>query len=191
MIPLHRFAKILLLLVLCGCAHSARQVIELHYPTTDLYRAAGKGDLEALAKANDTQIKNANEIGTTLLMVAARRNRLNSVDYLLGRGAIANSLDMHKQSVLHYALPVRNPLINAALINAGADPSVEDQFGVVPAVVWAEQGSFDSLLLGLQSKEKWCCLAQIKEEVHKILDAASKQKKYIPPAIFLVLKELE
>lgn len=182
---------LVLVLVVSGCATSAKRIAELQYPTPELYRAAGVGDLVALAKATDVQIRGSNQIGTTLLMVAARRNQMNSVDYLLSRGAAANAMDMHNQTVLHYALPVRNKLMNAALINGGADPSVEDQLGVVPALMWADEGNFDSLLLALQNKDKWCCLPDIKAELHKICSEASKEKKYIPPSLFLVMKELE
>ncbi len=183
--------KLVATILLFGCSSAEKRAVELQSPTPELYRAAGSGDLATLAKASDLQVNGSNKIGTTLLMVAARRNQLNSVDYLLSRGAAANAMDTQKQTVLHYALPVRNPLLETALINAGADPSVEDILGVVPAVMWAEDGNLNSLLLGLQHKDKWCCLADIKTEIHNILGEASKQKKYVPPSLFLVLKELE
>lgn len=191
MIRFSRFANFFLSLFLLSCAHSAPQKALLAMPTPEHFRAAGTGKLDILAQANDVQIKGANGLGTSLLMVAARRNQLASVDYLLARGAPANALDMHRQTVLHYALPSKNPSLNAALLNAGADPSVEDQFGVVPAVMWAEEGSYDSLLLALQNKDKWCCLVEIKAELQNILTAAKKRRKYIPPSLFLVLKELD
>jgi ankyrin repeat protein len=191
MIRFSQFIKLGLLLTLMSCVHSAPRKVELSVPTPELYRAAGTGNLEALAQASDLQVKGANELGTTLLMVAARRNRLNSVDYLLSRGAAANAIDIHKQTVLHYALPVKNALLNSRLLSAGADASVEDQFGVVPAITWAEEGSLDSLLLAVQNKDKWCCYGETRVEIQNVLREASKKKKYVPPALFLILKELE
>lgn len=176
---------------LISCANAEKRAVEDQTPTPELFRAAGSGDLAALAKASDLQVKGANQLGTTLLMVAARRNQMNAVDYLLTRGAPANAMDFQKQTVLHYALPAKNRLMDTALINAGADPSVKDDFGVVPAVMWAEGGSFDTLLIGLQNKEKWCCLSDIKAEIHDVLTETAKGKKYVRPALFLVLKELE
>ncbi len=191
MFRLSRALYCVLFLILISCASTEKRALELQTPTPELFRAAGLGDLEKLATATDLQIRGSNHLGTTLLMVAARRNRLNSVDYLLSRGAAANAMDFQKQTVLHYALPVKNRFLDAAIINAGGDPSVEDEFGVVPAVMWAENRNFDLLHTALQQKEKWCCLANIKTEIQSILDETSKGRKYVPPALFLILKELE
>lgn len=179
-----------LTVLLCSCAHQPIAPL-VSQPSQDLYQAAGKGDLVGLAKANDFQIKGSNQTGTTLLMVASRRNQVKSVDYLLSRQADAKAADLHKQTVLHYALPTHNEKIFSSLLNAGADPTVDDVFGVVPLVTWAEEDLYNTMLVALEHKDKWCCYARIKNEIHNILDAEVKHRKYIPPTLFLVMKDLE
>lgn len=186
----HSITVLLTSVILFGCAHSAKPV-EFSNPTPELFRAASRGDIAELSKANNYQVNGTSSLGTTLLMVAARRNQPESVAYLISRNANASAIDMHKQTVLHYALPPRNRQVITALLKAGADPTIEDFFGVVPLISWAEDGMYDVMLTALENKDRWCCYAQIKDELHKILNAALKEKKYIPPTLFLVLKDLE
>ena len=97
------------------------------------YQAAGKDDVAALARVPDADLNRANENGTTLLMVAARRGNLESVRALLKRGADPRARDHDGQTVLHYALPSKNRALISELLRAGADPHVTDRFGVTPA----------------------------------------------------------
>jgi hypothetical protein len=114
-----------------------------------LMQAAGKGDVDALAKEldNGTPINTQDETGWTALMLAAEQCHELAVRQLLERNARVNMKDHRGDDALMgaasaYCFP-REPQaqIIKLLIARGADPNSADDLGLTPLMVVTTHGN--------------------------------------------------
>lgn len=117
-----------------------------------LLQEAGRGDLERVRSILDhgVGVNDANEIGYTPLMSAARSYQVEIVSFLIERGADVKAVDSDGQSVLHAAVgespsqPERQATCVKMLLEAGADGNITTPSGDTPLMHAAWFGCIDS-----------------------------------------------
>ena len=119
----------------------------------DPIRAAYRGDVEAVQRflEDGHPPDSGNEVGYTVLMGAARGERLNVVQLILSRGGQASIADKRGFSALHWAVAQPPSQSSSqlscvrALIEAGADSNAQNEDGVTPLMNAAWYGCRDSV----------------------------------------------
>lgn len=91
--------------------------------------------------------------GKTALMVAAEKGYTKIASLLIENTKLVDAQDELGRTALHYALENKQPSIVANLIQAGADPSLQDKKGLRPWDVAIEQGP--SMINVLAEPEKF------------------------------------
>lgn len=97
-----------------------------------LHEAAMSGNLFAARRwiVSGVEVDVQSDTRTTPLMYAANRNQVEMVEELIRHGADVNAQNMYGRTPLHWARRETYPL----LIQAGADPTIQDENGTVPTM---------------------------------------------------------
>lgn len=93
-----------------------------------------------ISKGADLNTKR--EAGITPLMVATARNKQMNARVLLDHGAdVSQSFRSphYGETALHFAAAYSNEELIQMLLDAGADPSVEDALGLIPYIYFRRQ----------------------------------------------------
>eukprot|EP00249_Psilotum_nudum_P018958 c27037_g1_i2 orf=484-1821(-) len=100
----------------------------------EMHKYAREGDAEGIAKLLECKIPidQRDGDGRTALHWAVDRGRLETVKFLVSKGAMINSKDLEGQTALHYATICEWEEIAKYLLENGANPSAEDNDGVTP-----------------------------------------------------------
>lgn len=125
-----------------------------------LLQAAGNGDSARLRAALDDGIcvNDANHLGYTALMSAARSYRVELVSILIELGADVNAITSDGQSVLHAAVgetpsqPDRQAACVKMLLDAGAKGDVATPLGITPLMQAAWFGCIDAAKVFMNAK---------------------------------------
>ena len=101
---------------------------------TSLTRAAGRGQVDVVKYLLEQKVNKPNRHGDIALVCAASVGSPKTVELLLKAGANVNQCNRHGSTALHVTrigwgmLPCHNEIIQA-LLDAGADPSIQDNSG--------------------------------------------------------------
>lgn len=127
-----------------------------------LYQAAQKGDIAELERITKVKfwIDFYGKDGQSALMLAARVDRPESVEFLITKGADVNLRDASGQTALYKAILAKSLESMELLISAGTALNIEDNNGVTP--------------LKLAKKVKF---SKGKKLIQKALKAQKKSKK--------------
>ena len=137
-----------------GLIESGRMAIDENGPEgSPLVLASGFGCPEIVEWMilNGADVNVKREAGITPLMVAAEQNRPSNARVLLDHGADVHAkagIDVpsqsfrsphHGETALHIAAAYSGEVLIQMLIDAGADPYVEDALGLVPYIYFRRQ----------------------------------------------------
>jgi ankyrin repeat protein len=99
------------------------------------------GKIEILLENNPQLITSRDESGNTLLHLAVRQKQIETVSYLLDKGADVNAVNTNQQTPLHVAAYIGSADIAGLLIENGADVSLADYQMHTPLHYAARSGS--------------------------------------------------
>ncbi|MEI6647974.1 MAG: ankyrin repeat domain-containing protein, partial [bacterium] len=89
-----------------------------------------------------------------ILSSCIENNKLDALDYLLGKGLDVNARDKEGRTLLIHALKLRSIKIVEALLSRGADPAIADNMGL-RAVDYAARSYLISIVKKLDTNDKY------------------------------------
>lgn len=154
-----------LFLAFAGCV-SAPKLSEPQVSSGDPWFASVRtSDIAVLQGMIDggKDVNSASASGATALMVASRNGSVETVKWLLSKGADAKTFDQQGQSALVYALVgsaegVKRDRLVEYLLQAGSDPFKYDAIGFQPLREMIELGMNDQVMKLRFSNQKPCDL---------------------------------
>lgn len=144
--------------------------------TINFVQTAGRGDIAALSRFMDKYPNTVDDGEFTALMMAASYGRLDTVNFLLEKGADTNKKDMQGRTALMLAAGHGHKEIVKTLIECGADTRVKDNNGKT-ALMRAEECNRPATVVLLKQCEEQDNQPKLTERVLEDLSTLAAQFK--------------